>query len=364
MSQNDMWQRFTNPATRVIHFAQEEAKRLGMNVVGTEHILLGLIREGEGVAFHVLERLGATLVRMRSEYARRVGTPEGHIVGSTRLTLSPKAKKALEYALQEACELTPMLGSENFVDTEHLLLGLIHEGNQSGSKAVRLLEGLGIDLRGVRKDVLHYLGADPEAIASLNSRGRVLDLYVIPEELLQILTIAGKQVLYFASAEANSYGHDAIGTEHLLLGLCRVNDGLASMMLQEADLELTMLHSVCGVLFDYHKKSPTTQPVQLPMTANALQSLQFATEEAAKIRAELGGSHEVDTEHILLGMIKVGYAGKGVRLLHFLNRSDEWLRPAIARALHGVAIPSWQDPSIYTSCLIARDLDLRFEIWD
>ena len=160
-SQDNMWQRFTNPATRVIHFAQEEAKRLGMNVVGTEHILLGLVREGEGVAARVLERLGVSLGRVRSELARQVGAPEGHVVGSTRLTLSPKAKKALEYAQQEARELNTKLGLLDFVDTEHLLLGLVREGAGSGSKAVRLLEGLGVDLERVRKEVMNYLGGTP-----------------------------------------------------------------------------------------------------------------------------------------------------------------------------------------------------------
>jgi len=179
MPDGDMWQRFTNPATRVIHFAQEEAKRLGMNVVGTEHILLGLVREGEGVAARVLERLGVSLGRVRSELARQVGAPEGHVVGSTRLTLSPKAKKALEYALQEARELNPKLGLLDFVDTEHLLLGLIREGSSSGSKAVRLLEGLGVDLERVRKEVMNYLGGSPTNTPTTRQRSStpVLDAF-------------------------------------------------------------------------------------------------------------------------------------------------------------------------------------------
>jgi ATP-dependent Clp protease ATP-binding subunit ClpC len=177
MPDGDMWQRFTNPATRVIHFAQEEAKRLGMNVVGTEHLLLGLVREGEGVAARVLERLGVSLGRVRSELTRQLGTPEGHAVGSTRLTLSPKAKKALEYALQEARELNPKLGLLDFVDTEHLLLGLIREG--SGCKGVRLLEGLGVDIERVRKEVMNYLGGSPSVTPAARQRSStpVLDAF-------------------------------------------------------------------------------------------------------------------------------------------------------------------------------------------
>ena len=182
MPEGDMWQRFTNPATRVIHFAQEEAKRLGTNVVGTEHLLLGLVREGEGVGARVLERLGVSLGRVRSELTRQVGAPEvNNATTSSRLTLSPKAKKALEYALQEARDLNPKLGLLDFVDTEHLLLGLIHEGNTPGNKAVRLLEGLGVELERVRKEVMDYLGGTPTVSSSSTSRQRsstpVLDAF-------------------------------------------------------------------------------------------------------------------------------------------------------------------------------------------
>lgn len=163
MPEGEMWQRFTTPATRVIFFAQEEAKRLGTSVVGTEHMLLGLIREGDGVAAHVLVRQGLSLGSVRSELARQVGIPEGPVVGSHRLTLSPKAKTALECALKEARELNQKLGQHDFVDTEHLLLGLIRDGSSSDSKAVRLLEGLGVDLGNLREDVLALLSAQSAA---------------------------------------------------------------------------------------------------------------------------------------------------------------------------------------------------------
>jgi ATP-dependent Clp protease ATP-binding subunit ClpC len=188
MPDGDMWQRFTNPATRVIHFAQEEAKRLGVNVVGTEHLLLGLVREGEGVAARVLERLGVSLGRVRSELSRQLGTPEGHAVGASRLTLSPKAKKALEYALQEARELNPKLGLLDFVDTEHLLLGLIREGSNSGSKAVRLLEGLGVDLERIRKEVMNYLGGTPTAAPSPRQRSSTPVLDAFGRDLTKMAT--------------------------------------------------------------------------------------------------------------------------------------------------------------------------------
>lgn len=157
MSDGDMWQRFTNPATQVIHFAQEEAKRLDTNVVGTEHILLGLLREDEGVAARVLERLGVSLGRLHSELKQQSGASEGDAVGSTRLTLSPKAKIALENALKEARELNPRLGLLDYVDTEHLLLGLIRDNSSEANTAVRLLESLGVERERLRKEILDYL---------------------------------------------------------------------------------------------------------------------------------------------------------------------------------------------------------------
>lgn len=177
MPDGDMWQRFTNPATRVIHFAQEEAKRLGMSVVGTEHLLLGLVREGEGVAARVLERLGVSLGRVRSELNRQLGALETPpTTQQNRLSLSPKARKSLEQAMDEARELNPKLGLLDFVDTEHILLGLIRDGSGSVNKAVRLLEGLGIDIERLRKEVLNYLGGSSTATPSSKTRSNTQTL--------------------------------------------------------------------------------------------------------------------------------------------------------------------------------------------
>ena len=177
MPDGDMWQRFTNPATRVIHFAQEEAKRLGMSVVGTEHLLLGLVREGEGVAPRVLERLGVSLGRVRSELNRQLGSLETPpTTQQNKLSLSPKARKALEQAMDEARELNPKLGLLDFVDTEHILLGLIRDGSGSVNKAVRLLEGLGVDIDRLRKEVINFLGGSSTAAPSSKTRSNTQTL--------------------------------------------------------------------------------------------------------------------------------------------------------------------------------------------
>ncbi len=142
-----MFQRFTDRARRIVVQAQEEARALDHNYVGTEHILLGLIQEGSGLAVKVLESLGISLdtARQRVEEAVSQGaaTPSGHI------PFTPRAKKVLELALGEA----RLLGHD-YVGTEHILLGLIRQGY---GVAGQVLTGLGADLNGAREQVVRLL---------------------------------------------------------------------------------------------------------------------------------------------------------------------------------------------------------------
>jgi len=154
MPKEDMWQRFSGPATRVVQYAQEECRKLGGNTVGTEHLLLGLVREGEGVAARVLERLGVSIGRVRHEVQRMLGLPEGRMSPIVPLRLSSEAKRVLELALEEARELDPRLGLPNYIDTEHLLLGLIR---QTDSQAAQVLSALSVDRDQVRCEVIKQL---------------------------------------------------------------------------------------------------------------------------------------------------------------------------------------------------------------
>ena len=176
MSDGDIWQRLTGPAARVIDYAKEEARRVSSNMVGTEHILLGLVREGEGIAARVLERLGVSLGRVRSEVHKQLGIHENRISTQVPASMSPKAKHALELALEEARELNPKLGLPHYVDTEHLLLGLIREGE---GQAARVLKALGVDLDRVRKEVISQLGGSPTLSAPTRGRSStpVLDAF-------------------------------------------------------------------------------------------------------------------------------------------------------------------------------------------
>ena len=145
-----MFERFTERARRVIILAQDEAKRLNHSAVGTEHILLGIVREGEGVASKVLESLHISPERIRAEIESAIG--RGDRTPYEEVTFTPRAKKVLELALDEARRL-----GHNYIGTEHLLLGLIREGE---GVAARVLEAMGADLERVRAQVVYLLGEE------------------------------------------------------------------------------------------------------------------------------------------------------------------------------------------------------------
>ncbi len=147
-----MFERFTEKAIKVIMLAQEEARRLGHNFVGTEQILLGLIGEGTGVAAKVLKSMGVNLKDSRVEVEKIIGRGSGFV--AVEIPFTPRAKRVLELSLEEARQL-----GHNYIGTEHLLLGLIREGE---GVAARVLENLGVDLTKVRTQVVRMLGETAE----------------------------------------------------------------------------------------------------------------------------------------------------------------------------------------------------------
>src|SRR5882757_2811919 len=142
-----MFERFTDRARRVVVLAQEEARMLNHNYIGTEHILLGLIHEGEGVAAKALESLGIALEGVRQQVEEIIG--QGQQAPSGHIPFTPRAKKVLELSLREALQL-----GHNYIGTEHILLGLIREGE---GVAAQVLVKLGADLNRVRQQVLQLL---------------------------------------------------------------------------------------------------------------------------------------------------------------------------------------------------------------
>ncbi|XP_023744148.1 ATP-dependent Clp protease ATP-binding subunit ClpA homolog CD4A, chloroplastic [Lactuca sativa] len=151
-----MFERFTEKAIKVIMLAQEEARRLGHNFVGTEQILLGLIGEGTGIAAKVLKSLGINLKDSRMEVEKIIGRGSGFV--AVEIPFTPRAKRVLELSLEEARNL-----GHNYIGSEHLLLGLLREGE---GVAARVLENLGADPTNIRTQVIRMVGESAEAVGA------------------------------------------------------------------------------------------------------------------------------------------------------------------------------------------------------
>jgi hypothetical protein len=200
-----VFERFTDASRRVVVLAQEEARRLNHNYIGTEHILLGLLHEGDGVAATALVSLGISLDVVRSQVEKIIGqggsSPTGHI------PFTPRAKKVLELSLREALQL-----GHNYIGTEHILLGLIREGE---GVAAQVLVKLGADLSRVRQQVIQLLSgysgpgpaepvaADPVAApAQLHGSRRLVADLLRSGEVMRATTLAALLDLWRGDLES------------------------------------------------------------------------------------------------------------------------------------------------------------------
>jgi len=164
-----MFERFTDRARRVVVLAQEEARMLNHNYIGTEHILLGLIHEGEGVAAKALESLGISLDAVRQQVEEIIG--QGQQAPSGHIPFTPRAKKVLELSRREAEQL-----GHSYIGTEHILLGLLREGD---GVAAQVLVKLGADLNRVRQMVIQWLHGHP-AKEPVSTRSAAQELRLLP----------------------------------------------------------------------------------------------------------------------------------------------------------------------------------------
>src|SRR6202140_4644350 len=157
----DRFDKFSERARRVLTLAQEEAQRFQHNYIGTEHLLLGLVREGEGVAAKVLANLGVELNKVRSAVEFIIGRGDSAVMGE--IGLPPRAKKVIELAVDEARRL-----GHHYIGTEHLLLGLVREGE---GIAAGVLESLGVSLDKVRTQTIHVLSQSTTSSHHEKKRG-------------------------------------------------------------------------------------------------------------------------------------------------------------------------------------------------
>ena len=171
-----MFERFTDRARRVVVLAQEEARMLNHNYIGTEHILLGLIHEGEGVAAKALESLNISLEAVRQQVEEIIG--QGQAAPTGHIPFTPRAKKVLELSLREALQL-----GHNYIGTEHILLGLIREGE---GVAAQVLQKLGADLDRVRQTVVQLLKGSSDLAESSGGKqvGAHVEVTASPTEAI------------------------------------------------------------------------------------------------------------------------------------------------------------------------------------
>jgi ATP-dependent Clp protease ATP-binding subunit ClpA len=291
-----MFERFTERARQVIVFAQDEARTLGHNYIGTEHFLLGLLREQDGIAASALASLGITAEEVRAQVVAIVG--QGDDVATTgQIPFTPRAKKALELALREGIAL-----GDPYVGTEHLLLGLARVND---GVATSVLLDLGADAETIRREVTGLLSdSDRESAPRSASRG---GQWLTPrlragggggETTMRPphFTRGARTVLVLAQEEARTLRHARMGTEHLLLGLLREQHGLAARLLDALEVTLDDVRAeVIGIV----GRGTETTPGHILFTPQAKNALECARREARSLDHD-----DVGTEHILLAIMR------------------------------------------------------------
>ena len=287
---------FSPRAVQTLVLAREEATRLNHNFVGTEHILLGLIKFGQGVAVNVLQRMGLDLQTVRTEVEKQVGAgPDQKIIGNIPYT--PRVKKVLALAAREAKSL-----NHTYVGTEHLLLGLLREGD---GVAPRVLKNLGVEIEVTRKGILEEL--DPNFTPRSGGIPKIETTVDIPSESIsqfrRDLETAGnftpraQQALANARREADRLNHNFVSAEHLLLGLLKLGSGVVVNVLLQHGVSLESARQKVEELAG--KGSEPKVEGNIPYTPQLKKALAASAREAKALNHTYVG-----TEHLLLGLLQ------------------------------------------------------------
>ena len=312
---------FTPRAKQVLALARREADRMNHNFVGTEHLLLGLIKLGQGVGVTVLRKLGLDLETVRKEVEKQVGKgPDHEMIGNNPYT--PRVKKVLALAVREAKNL-----NHTYIGTEHILLGLLREGD---GVAARVLKNLEVNIEQTRREILKELdpnfeGASGKPVETGSATPGTGSGTVSKDTASGGLnlqeaepTARAQQALKLAREEAERFKHNAIAPEHILIGLIAVGQGIAFDVLLKLGLELA---AVRGEVEKQAGAVPEQKTTNIDYTPCSKSILAFAIGEAMALNQSFIG-----TEHILLGLLKVE-DGVAPQIL-----KDHGVDPAKARA--------------------------------
>jgi len=282
--------RFTQRTRRVLKFANDTAKRLNHTYIGPEHILVGLVREEDGVAGAVLLRLGATPTRVVRLVERQSGV--GRAQAQPMLELAPRAKQILEFAVEEA-----KARHDKNIDTEHLLLGLLR---QNDGPAIDVLRELGLAPDDIRRQMeVPITEQRPNSPAPSPSAPPWAQAGEVRRPAGNLgLTPASQRVLQLANDEAQRLGHDQIRPEHLLLGLVREDNRFGGQMLREWGVTPERVTDIVTRMTGPSSIRDTPGSM-LPISKTLLQVLAYAVEESRALRHDT-----IDPGHLLLGLIR------------------------------------------------------------
>jgi hypothetical protein len=274
-----MFERFTDRARRVLVLAQEEARLLNHNFIGTEHILLGLVHEGDGIAAQALGQLDVGLVAVREKVEETIGPAGTSVSGSPPFT--PRAKKVLELALREALQL-----GHNYIGTEHILLGLVREGE---GVAAQVLVGMGADLPRVRQAVMALLDGRPGLRAPEEGR-------VAPGDAARLrCSRCGADLIETARYRALEVPSDEAGpaqpSVHAVLLYCSF---CGALLWPAVDLRVPLAGPVVAAVAGYGEGGPVpaggrrSPDSDEPAPSNDEAALAQAAEAGQAARAEMG----------------------------------------------------------------------------
>jgi ATP-dependent Clp protease ATP-binding subunit ClpA len=300
---------FTPRAQQVLALARKEADRFNHNFAGTEHLLLGLIKLGQGVAVNVLAKLGLDLETVCKEIEKQVGTgPDQKLIGNIPYT--PRVKKVLALAAKEAKAL-----NHTYVGTEHILLGLLREGD---GVAARVLKNLHVDIKQTRNEILKEL--DPNFDQNQDNK-----LQEPPSEHMLNFSPHAQQLLGLAHKEADRFNHNFVGTEHVLLGMIKLGQGVGFKVLLRLGLDVETIRLEIEKEIGTGTEQKTIG--NIPYTPQLKKVLSLAVKEARAL------SHTyVGTEHILLGLIREGDSFTA-KMLNNLDITFEETRQEILKEL-------------------------------
>ncbi len=313
MNDRDRFDKFDEQARRALHNAQEEAQHLQHNYIGTEHLLVGLIRDETNAAITILRNMNIDLIKIR-DTVESIISREDRILAGPAIGLTPRAKKVIELAVDEARRL-----NHHYIGTEHILLGLIREGE---GIAAGVLESLGANLEKVRIAVIQILATttssssaptpveqsgdifSPAAKKPATPRTNIIvqtkssETFFIAPSKAYAFTEQAYTILKRAEEEALRFQHNYIGTEHLLLGMVREDEGIAGAVLYNLGVDLNRVRQAVEFIIGRGDRVVVSE---IGLTPRSKRIIEFASDEARRMNNDYLG-----TEHLLLGMVVEG----------------------------------------------------------